>query len=192
LRSETLIVVAAYDHSFDENLKTFHGGDLIRADTSEGGHPSAAYVRAFRSDPWYRSYLFLQDSLVGRVPDVVEPFRSRGSDVVAWGLFPLFFDNDLQARWVVSQYPPPHPPFGIFGPIFFATRKAMQRLEDKRLFPETPPNRLMAQGTERAWALAFHAAGIPVDALGGCTTDGVRPNLFPEDKTFTKIFAGRA
>lgn len=192
LKPDTLIVVAAYDDSFAHNLETIKGGDVIVWDTSQGGHPSKAYIDAFRKH-YYRSYLFLQDSLRGNVEDVVQPFRENGKDVVAWGTFDFFFDDQLQAQWVLSQYPGARVPMrGIFGPIFYATRKAMKKLEDKRMFPETPPNHLMAQGTERAWAFAFYQAGIPVGQLSDCVTDGSSPRLFPADKTFTKTFAGRA
>lgn len=189
-KSETLIVVAAYDDSFAGNLETFEGGDVVVMDTSGGGHPSAAYIAAYRKH-YYSSYLFIQDSLRGN-GDVVAPFRAKGATVVGWASFPLFFDNPEQHNWVAAQYPHPWPPLGIFGPIFFATRKAMKRLEDRNLFPQTPPNRLMAQGTERAWAIAFYKAGYGVSFLGPCITDGESPRLFPEHPVFTKTFAGRA
>lgn len=158
-------------------------------DTSAGGHPSAAYVNAYRKH-YAHSYLFIQDSLEGH-GDVVAPFRERERPIVGWGSFPLFFDNVEQANWVAAQYPHPWPTHGIFGPIFYATRKAMKRLDDRNLFPRTPPNRLMAQGTERAWAIAFYKAGYGVDFLGPCVTDGTSPRLFPEHPVFTKTFAAR-
>lgn len=192
MKSETLIVVAAYDDSFKNNLPTFKGGDVVVWDTSSGGRETGAYINAFRKH-YYSSYLFLQDSLRGLVEDVTEPFRASGEDVVAWGRFPLFFDSPEQEKWVWDQYPGrTRPRQGIFGPIFYATRKAMKRLEDKNLFPKLPPNKMMAQGTERAWAFAFDRAGVTVGELGGVTTDGIRPNLFPADQTFQKTFAGRA
>ena len=189
--SDTLIVVAAYDDTFKDNWDTFHGGHVVVWDTSGGGHPSGAFINAFRKH-YYRNYLFVQDSMRGNVPDVVAPFKENGKDVVAWGTFDFFFDDPLQAQWVLNQYPGSIVPMrGIFGPAFFATRKAMKFLEDRNLFPATPPNKLMAQGTERAWPLAFQRAGIKVGTLGPCITDGISPRLFPSDQTFTKTFAGR-
>lgn len=191
MKPDTLIVVAAYDNTFADNLQTLKGGDVVVMDTSQGGHPSKAFIDAFRKH-YYRSYLFLQDSLKGEVDDVVRPFREEGNPVVGWGSFPMFFDDQQQADWVLRQYPGErHPRRGIFGPIFYATRKALKHLEDRGLFPDTPPNRLMAQGTERAWAFAFHRAGIPVGFLSECITDGSSPRLFPADGTFTKTFAAR-
>lgn len=190
--SDTLIVVAAYDDRFKDNIETFTGGDVVVWDTSGGGRETGAYINAFRKH-YYRSYLFVQDSIRGQVDDVVAPFRDHGGDAVAWGRFRFFFDDQQQADWVCRQYPGPRlPTWGIFGPIFYATRKALKKLEDRDLFPELPPNKLMAQGTERAWACAFQAAGIPVETLSDCITDGESPRLFPADGTFAKTFAGRA
>ena len=190
--SKTLIVVAAYDDTFVDNLPTIKGGHVVRWSTAGGGHPSKAFIDAYRKH-YYHSYLFLQDSLRGNVDDVVAPFRDVGAEAVAWGSFPMFFDDDYQRKWVLEQYPGRTVPRrGIFGPIFYATRKAMRKLEDRRLFPQTPPNKLMAQGTERAWAIAFDRAGISVGSLSECITDGTSPRLFPADTTFTKTFAGRA
>lgn len=190
--SETLIVVASYDDRFVENLPTFKGGHVVRWDTSGGGYTTKAYIDAYRKH-YYRSYLFLQDSLRGNVADVVAPFKDNGAEAVAWGTFPMFFDEPLQAKWVLDQYPGrTMPRRGVFGPIFYATRKAMRRLEDKRLLPHPPPNKLMEQGVERAWAFAFDWAGIKLGSLSECITDGESPRLFPADQTFTKTFAGRS
>ena len=155
----TLIVVAAVDDRFEDNVAKIASGpyETIREDTSMGGHPSAAFIRAFHKYPTYDSYLFLQDSLEPTVDDVVAPFVEADAEVVAWARFPMFFDNDYQAQWVLSQGFTVQPLWGIFGPIFYATRAAMERAE--MWFPRTPRIRLEAQGTERAWAFTFHQAG---------------------------------
>ena len=192
MKTDTLIVVAAYDDSFKENLETLKGGDVVVMDTSGGGHPSKAFIDAYRRH-YYRSYLFLQDSLRANVEDCTAPFKENGCDVVAWGTFPMFFDDQHQGAWVMNQYPgPTMPRRGIFGPIFYATRQALQKIERKKLLPLPPPNRLMAQGTERAWSFACDRARITLGTLGDCITDGESPRLFPSDQTFTKTFAGRA
>lgn len=190
MNAETLIVVAAYDDTFRHNLETFRGGDVEVVDTSGGGHPSAAFINTYRKR-FYKSYLFIQDSIRGTVEDVVSPFKAKEAPVVAWGSFPLFFDSEEQERWVARKLSPPWPDYGIFGPIFYATRKALKKVEDRGLFPDTPPNKIMAQGTERAWAISFYKAGIPVEFLGPCVNDGVTPRLFPEHPVFEKTFAAR-
>lgn len=187
----TLIVSATYDDAFPEWYERLPE-PKVRVSTKDGGHPSQAFIRAYRFDKQrHHSYLFLQDSLEPLVDDVVAPFRAPGEPVVAWGFFPLFFDNPEQQEKVLRQYPGPLPPYGIFGPIFYAERKALQRLDKLGMFPRTPENKMDAQGTERAWACAFYQAGVAMTALGPCVNDGESPILFPEDKTFCKFFAGR-
>lgn len=187
MQTDTLIVVAAVDDRFHHNLATLRGGPIVVMDTSGGGHPSKAYIDAYRKYDYYDSYLFLQDSLESRVEDCVVPFREMG-DVTAWGLFPLQWDSDGQRQWVQHQYPSGDPEFGIFGPIFYATREKLLVLDDRGLFPDTPPDRHMAQGTERAWAYAFHHANIPMETLGFHDNNTMASGEYP---VFTKTFAGR-
>lgn len=189
----TLVVVAAVDNRFDDNVRMLDdraGKCFLRADTSMGGHPSAAFIRAYhRYD--HDAYLFLQDSLYPLVSDYIQPFagmaEATGAGVVGWARFPLpMFDGEWQKQWVEDQYPPEvRPQWGIFGPIFYAKRKAM---EDAELwFPRTPRSRLEAQGTERAWAYCFEAAHVPVAFLGDWSNDRLK-NF---DPIFRKTFAGR-
>lgn len=183
---ETLIVVAAFDETHKNNWSTFYGGDVAVMDTSGGGHPTGAYIEAYRTYTDYGSYLFVQDSMRARSRDCVQPFRGRGH-VVAWCSFPLFFDNDEQARYVASQYPGQVlPARGIFGPVFYATRRAMRRAEP--FFPAVPGTKLEAQGTERAWAFAFQAAGFPVAWLYDFNPALMENGSYPP---FTKKFANR-
>lgn len=191
MKSETLVVVAYVDDRFAHFRPTIKGGRLALADTSAGGHPSAAFVRAYEQHPDFHSYLFLQDSLRGTVDDVVKPFRDyseeHGYPVVAWGFFPMFFDNGEQQNWVESQYAREvRPRNGIFGPIFYATNDAMRQA--KPFFPRSPENRLQAQGTERAWAYTFEAAGVPFGALGAWSNEGMASGNYP---VFQKVFANR-
>lgn len=189
---ETLIVVAAVDDRFTDNLQTLNGGPVLRMDTSAGGHPSAAFIRAYRENPQYHSYLFLQDSMMAHVGDCVAPFKKEGHDVVAWGLFGMFFDNEMQREWVESQFsesmrePAGKPSNGIFGPTFYATRDAMRKAEP--FFLKTPEDRNQAQGTERGWAYTFKAAGVEVGTLGQWDNGRMQKGDYP---VFTKTFAAR-
>ena len=188
MKPETLIVVAACNHDFDANLETYQGGEVLRVDTSEGGYATGAYIRAWREHPDFDSYLFIQDSMRGIVDDVVAPFREKGADVVAWGFFPFpQYDNEGQRRWVEEQFPnPARPPFGIFGPIFFATNHAMRRAEP--YFPEIPRTRIEFQGTERAWAITFLHAGFEVTAFDDWNPGKMSNGSYP---VFQKTFALR-
>ena len=181
----TLIVVAAVDRTFQDNIDALRAGphEVIRADTSRGGHPSAAFVRAYHQYPDEEAYLFTQDSCAPTAADVVAPFEFADAPVVAWARFPMFFDNDYQAQWVLQQGFTTQPLYGIFGPIFYATREAMEAAE--MYFPRTPRNRLEAQGTERAWAFTFSQVGIKPRALhewsNGHLASG---DAYPFKKTF--------
>lgn len=172
---------------FAHYAESYKGGPVVRMDTSQGGHPTGAYIRAYHEYPEYRSYLFIQDSMRGIVPNIVRPFRQAGAPVVAWGIFPMAFDNYAQRDWVLGQYPDHvRPRWGIFGPTFYATRKAMEKAEP--YFPAVPENRLQAQGTERAWALTFAQAGVDVGWLGEWDNHLMSEGPYP---VFRKTFALR-
>jgi hypothetical protein len=190
----TLIVSATYDDSYPvwyERLPS----PKIRVSTAEGGHPSAAFINAYRFDrDRHRSFLFLQDSLEPMVEDVVAPFTEYAErkrvPVVGWAGFPLFFDDAEQQHQVESQYPyVPRPATGIFGPIFYAERKALERLDRLGRFPKRPNDRAEAQGTERAWAYAFACVGIQVGYLHPWSNEFVSSG---DALPFRKVFMGRA
>lgn len=186
MSTDTLVVVAAYDETHRDNWASFNGGDVAVMDTSAGGHPTGAFIEAFRSQPNYGSYLFVQDSMRCTSRDCVKPFVGLGP-VVAWCVFPLFFDSEKQARYVRQQYPGvQEPDEGIFGPVFYATRDAMQAAEPH--FPALPGTKLEAQGTERAWAFAFAAAGVTVNALYEFSIPRMEDGSYPP---FAKTFANR-
>ena len=93
------------------------------------------------------------------------------------------FDSEDQERWVRNQYTK-LPDKGIFGPVFSATRKALGSIE----WPHVPLNKEQANGTERAFAAAFHEAGIEV----GAVYDFWDPKRMEKGvDPFRKIFAGR-
>jgi hypothetical protein len=185
----TLVVVAAVDDAFDDNVEQIkaRSEEFVRMDTSAGGHPTGAFKKAFLEQPWFESYLFLQDSLKPVEDDIVTPFKEEGHDVVAWGLFGMNFDNGSQGIWVEDQYPKDiKPKAGIFGPIFYATNQAMRKSQP--FWPKTPLERNQAQGTERAWAYCFAAADIEVGTLGAWCNQYMAEGPYP---VFRKTFAGR-
>lgn len=164
-------------------------GTVPEADvTLPGGHPTAAYRWAYDHWPTDR-YLFIQDSMLALKSDVTTWFREQmPADVgaVAWGKFPEQWDNTEQRHEVEAQYPGIKPGWGILGPIFYASRAALDVLAASALFPRVPETRLQAQGTERGWAYAFTAAGIPV---AGPTWEPERMKL--EWGPFRKVWANR-
>lgn len=198
MRDQTLIVSATYDDSYPEWFERLPE-PKVRVSTKEGGHPTKAFIDTYRFDQKkHHSYLFIQDSMEPLVEDVVAPFRSVSEKVisgyrpmvVAWGFFSMKFDTPEQKQRVTKQYTAPvYPPYGIFGPAFFAERKAMEKLDRLNMFPWIPETKMDAMATERAWAVAFYLAGVPMSTLGYMTHEGDR--LVPEDKTFRKVFGGR-
>jgi hypothetical protein len=129
-----------------------------------GGYPTGAYRWAYQSMPADR-YLFIQDSMTA-LESPLPWFRDQfpaGGGAVAWARFPQQWDSAEQRAWVEAAYPgTPEPSHGIFGPVFYTDRASLDVLAGRGLLPPVPVNRLQAQGTERAWAYAFAAAGLPV------------------------------
>ena len=197
MRDSTLIVSATYDDSNPDWYAALPEPN-VRWSTAEGGHPSQALIRAYRDDHRrHRAYLLLQDSLEPLIDLVAAPFEDaaesfnngRGTSVVAWARFPLFFDNAEQEARVVNQYPYVlRPSHGIFGPIFWVERKVMEKLDQYGRFPAAPRDKMDAQGTERAWAYAFAALGITPGHLHEWSNEHVTSG---DALPFKKVFAGR-
>jgi hypothetical protein len=157
-------------------------------DTSAGGHPTGAYISVYRHSDADR-FLFIQDSMTA-LDDPLQWFRDQwpGSGAVAWQRFPMQWDNDGQRLAVEQSYPDTHPSHGIFGPVFYTDRASLDLLAAKDLLPSIPQNRMEAQGSERAWAYAYAAAGLPV------VGPEWEPDALVADRPvgpFRKVFAGR-
>jgi len=186
----TLIVSATFDGSNPDWYDALPE-PKVRVSTEHGGHPSQALVDTYRFGPKHDSYLLLQDSLEP-VGDVVAPFQAKAAKertpAVGWASFPLFFDSPAQEVWVTRQYPYVKPTHGIFGPIFYVERKALEKLDKLGRFPKAPPDKLMAQGTERAWAYAFALLGIVPAFLHEWSNDFLASG---DALPFRKHFAGR-
>lgn len=153
----------------------------------QGGHPTGAYLWAYEQYAAFDRFLFTQDSmtaLTDPLPWFREQLPERGA--VAWGRFPMQWDSDEQVRWVRDQYPGVEASHGVFGPVFYTDRTSLSELARRRLLPKIPATRIEAQGTERAWAYAFAAAGMPV-AGPEWNADAMRTGFGP----FRKVFAGR-
>ena len=192
-RDDTLIVSATYDDAYPEWFEKLPE-PKVRVSTAGGGHPSQAFINAFRDDRRrHRAYLFLQDSLEPLTDNPALPFEEcaakRRADAVGWARFPMFFDDPEQEHRVVNQYAwVKQPQYGIFGPIFWCTRKTMERLEKNFRFPLAPENKMDAQGTERAWAFAFAAVAAKVEFLHNWDNEFLTSG---DALPFRKVFAGR-
>lgn len=194
-RDDTLIVSATYDDSYRDWYDALPE-PKVRVSTADGGHPSAAFINAYRFDRQrHRAYLFLQDSLEPTYPAPASLFemeaKKPGNDlqVVAWARFPMQWDSVEQQAKVVGQYPyMAAPDYGIFGPIFWVERKVMEKMDKYNRFPATPQDKMDAQGTERAWAFAFKCIGVPVGHLHDWSNEFLTSG---DAAPFRKVFAGR-
>ena len=57
------------------------------------------------------------------------------------------------------------PEYAIFGPIFYATKIAMDSLDRSGLFPPHPKNKDEAIASESGYSLAFHRVGLKVEDM---------------------------
>lgn len=195
-----LIVVACYGLETDwhrqcaASLEPYLSPEtpVLFVDTSAGGHPTGAYLRAYQNLAAYGNpadrLLFIQDSMTA-LADPLPWFREQwpGSGAVAWQRFPMQWDNDAQRRNIEDRYTS-RPSHGIFGPVFYTDRASLDALAAADLLPPVPTNRMEAQGTERAWAYAFAQAGMPVVGPEWNPDQMQRPEGFGP---FRKVFARR-
>lgn len=135
-----------------------------------GGYCVGAYEHAYRLQPKFDGYLFLHDSMRAKVSDVVERFeraaQARELDVVSWLGFPMDFDGGPQEAFLREHYGDlgDAPATAIFGPMFYAPREALEKL-DAYGFPPHPKNRDELCALERGYAIAFHRAGCRIGYL---------------------------
>jgi hypothetical protein len=201
-----LVVVAGYGEA------NFHRWDLrpeqtilLRTDmpsevpanqiaTPYQGYDTGAYLWAYWNVDADK-YLFVQDSLVPLTEDFAEPFFREldTHPVVAWVGFPFFWDNEFQeiaTRFHLKSIAKLD--FGIFGPIFAATREALDTLTTKKLLPTIPNFKVEQQAQERAWAIAFKEAELPVGYLHISPLSDLAANVAGNGcMPFTKEFAHR-
>lgn len=133
----------------------------------KGGFTTGAYLAAYKATK-AKHYLFMQDSMVSLVEDVIAPFQALDSGgAVAWATFAMGFDSPEHETWAKSLYPGELPSKGIFGPIFYTSRQALDTLHQQHLLPPTPKDKMEAQTCERLWGWAYHNAGLPLLSVGG-------------------------
>jgi hypothetical protein len=128
----------------------------------EGGYCIAAYEHAYRKFR-YPHYLFLHDSMQMK-ENCLHACRTSGKDVVSWLGFNMDYgeaEKDYLSQYGLDDLPAR----AIFGPIFYASRQAMEKIDYGNLFPRHPKNRTELCASERAYAIAFHRAGIEIGNL---------------------------
>jgi hypothetical protein len=205
-----LVVVAAHGQEFldecldslgDENrilvVDTHSSNKLTVPDRANielmrmpfAGYTTGAYLWAYWNRPAV-NYLFIQDSMRAKDKGYLRPFidnlPERG--VAAWAYFNFGFDDDGQrdyAHFIYSE----DAEKGIFAPVFYISKTALDELSLKELLPPVPTNKNQAMASERLWPMAFKAADMPVEFVSG---EWSAPKMESgEFDIFTKIFAGR-
>lgn len=163
---EDLVVVAAHgtDH-IDKCLKSLgkkYPIKVVNSDDAEG-YTTGKYLHAYRNFP-AKNFFFMQDSMEALQKDFLEPFKREIPDrgAVAWALFPMMWDSLSQMESGYKLYSSPMPSHGIFGPIFYISRKSLEELEKKNLLPPVPKDKTEAQASERYWAWALQEAEMPI------------------------------
>jgi hypothetical protein len=168
-----------------ESIKYFNDLDCIKA-RIKGGYAVGAYeyaYRKFKAD----NYFFMQDSMMIKKEDFIEDFENKGS-VVAWLRF--FYAPEHGIDYLNKIPGDSVPEYAIFGPIFYATKEAMDTLNEKGLFPPIPVNKDEAIASESGYGLAFHRAGIEVSHVE--EMDNQRIDETRDYKMFDKFRPHRA
>lgn len=143
-----------------------------------------AYKAAYETAPHYDGYFFMHDSMRIKDKNFLEAFSSIGP-VVAWIGFPMDFDSGPQRQYLEYLYGDLNkdvPPTAIFGPIFYASKQAMQKAFD--LIPNQTSSRDELCAMERGIAIAFHRAGFEIDYLEEYSNE--RLDILDDYKYFSK------
>lgn len=161
--------------------------------TPFSGYDTGAYIHAYRTRE-ADTYVFMQDSVLVKSAGWIHAFESRltfNVGCVPWLVFPMQWDNQDQIDWIQAKYRTNQwPPFGIFGPIFCATKEALDMLDSRRYLEVIPSNKIEQQAMERGWATAFELSGLSVRPI---ETSFDEKLLFDDCYThLTKRFAIRA
>lgn len=135
------------------------------------GYDTGAYLWAYNTFHYEQEFLFMHDSMLVKRHDVMHDFSfiaSAGAcGCVPWLVFRQNgYDNQEQVEFV-SRFAddPTLPGFGIFGPIFYAERDALDRLDRRLLDGVTPTEKNHQMAMERGWAVAFARADVKVQSL---------------------------
>lgn len=146
-----------------ESIDVFNNLWCKKDATKKAGYGVGAYILAYEN---YLAdeYLFIHDSMVFKKDPLPE---MRKHDVCTWLRFPMgeqFQDvkGYLEGDYVLLDDLPEH---GIFGPIFYAKRSALDKIRSMGYFKRYPVSKQDLCSFERGMAIAFKRAGIKVGYL---------------------------
>jgi hypothetical protein len=179
-----------------DSIKYFNDLDdasYIKMQTPFHGHATGALLWFY----WTRqlnpadNILLLQDSIKINYKDFMKVFLdlmpTRGA--VCWTKFSgMNWDHPDQQTTIETMYGLSEGADGIFGPIFMTNKKTLDYMNKKCLLPMPPNNKVMAMGSERAWAICFKRAGLHVEAATKQWDEG---KMESDEGLFRKVFVLR-
>lgn len=121
---------------------------------------SGAYIHAYKNYDADK-YIFLQDSITITNDKLIPEWNALLDvyDVVPFINFGYGYENEAQKQFVEQKIPiETLPVHAIFGPIFGATKHAMDTIPEEWLI--SPTNKNEGCGMERRWSLMFHVCGL--------------------------------
>jgi len=142
-----------------DSVELLNNIDVLVDKTDVAGFGLGGYILAYDKYP-SDEYFFMHDSMVVKDPDFIEKFREKG-DVVGWLKFPFSEQHDDYINYLTADYGDysDAPEFGIFGPIFYAKKEALDAVRELGYFKEYPTDKQHLCAQERGMAIAFKRAG---------------------------------
>ena len=140
--------------------------------TPYAGYDSGAYIYAYNNyvDDYY---IFLQDSITVKSPEWFNYFKEkRNEDTINPLLqFSMCWDNLEQRMWVEQKFNGNFklPNVGVFGPIFQASRKSLNKINELHNLTKFIPSHKITsqQGMERGWTYLAVNSGIAINNIDG-------------------------
>jgi len=131
------------------------------------GRTTGAYLSAYRNFP-AEYYMFMQDSMCVKCHNWLDEFHNRmlsSNDprpvgCVPWLDFDIKKSTPEELAWAVSRVGNVNCKRGIFGPVFYTSKEVLNKLNDLKILPRPPQEKIHECGNERAWGMAFEKAGF--------------------------------
>lgn len=128
-----------------------------------GGYCINSYLRGYLENP-DQEYIFLHDSMLVKDKEWLQRFRDKcKGGIVAHSTFPLRYDNPEQQNFAGFV---PDGEVGVFGPIFYATAKAMEKIAPY-IRDHTPVDVMQLRGWERALGNVCKHENIDIQSMYG-------------------------
>jgi glycosyltransferase involved in cell wall biosynthesis len=127
--------------------------------TKKPGFAIGAYILAYEKYP-RDEYFFIHDSMT--IKGSLDDFRKN--DVTGWLRFPFSHGADEYRPYIDAETKDSVslPQWGIFGPIFYAKRKALDKLRQNKNFCDYPETKQHLCAMERVLPIQFMKAGVTV------------------------------